>query len=216
MAELEAEYEVLDARMQGMQEEFVASHPASFISPFIIRNMSYGMEAAEMEELLSGLDASLSESLILKELWERVEVLKSVAIGQLAPEFTMNDPQGVPLALSSLRGNVLLVDFWAAWCGPCRRENPNVVEAYNRFRDKGFDILGVSLDDNKEDWLKAIEDDLLTWNHVSDLQGWSNAAAVQYGIQGIPANLLLDKEGRIIDKDLRGEDLQTRLAEIFD
>jgi len=216
MAELEKKYEELDAQMTSMQEEYISSHPASYISPYIIRSISFGKEADEMEELLAGLDEILAESLILKELWKRVEVLKSVAIGQIAPDFTMNDTKGVPVALSSLRGNVLLVDFWAAWCGPCRRENPNVVEAYNRFHDKGFDILGVSLDDNKEDWLQAIEDDLLTWNHVSDLQGWSNAAAAQYGIQGIPANVLLDKEGKIIDKDLRGEDLQTRLAELLD
>ncbi len=216
IAWLEEQYDELDAKLTEIQDDYVSSHPASFINPVIIMNNSYGTDAEELEAKLLGLDESLAGSRILKELWERVEILKDVAVGQIAPDFTMNDPQGVPVALSSLRGKILLLDFWAAWCGPCRRENPNVVEAYNRFHDKGFDILGVSLDDNKEDWLKAIEDDMLTWNHASDLQGWSNAAAVQYGIQGIPANLLLDKDGRIIDKNLRGEDLHTRLAELLD
>ena len=127
----------------------------------------------------------------------------------------MNDTEGKPVQLSSLRGKVVLVDFWAAWCGPCRQENPNVVRLYQQYHSKGFEILGVSLDRTKEDWLKAIAADNLTWIHVSDLQYWQNAAARLYGVNAIPQSFLLDKDGKIIGKGLRGEDLANKLAEIF-
>jgi peroxiredoxin len=216
MAALTAEYMELDSLLKEKQATYVSSHPASYISPYLLLNMSYNMKVDEMEHWLTGLDERLAESQIVRDLWEMVTILKSVEVGRIAPDFTLPDPQGVPVTLSDLRGKVLLVDFWAAWCGPCRRENPNVVEAYSKYHDKGFDVLGVSLDDSREDWLQAVEDDMLTWTQVSDLKGWANAAAIQYGIQGIPANILLDRDGRIIDKNLRGERLHTRLAELLD
>jgi thiol-disulfide isomerase/thioredoxin len=119
------------------------------------------------------------------------------------------------VSLSSFKGKYFLLDFWASWCGPCRRENPNVVKAYRQYHNKGFDILGVSLDDSKDDWLKAIKKDGLSWTQVSDLKGWKNEAATLYGIQGIPMNFLIDKEGKIIAKNLRGQDLEKRLAEVL-
>jgi len=216
MAGIQEKLEELDNQMTEVQNEYVSTHTASYISPYIIRNMSYEMEVDQIEEKLLLLDEKLAESQILKELWDRVGVLKRVAVGQMAPDFTQDSPGGVPLSLSSLKGNILLVDFWAAWCGPCRRENPNVVNAYKKYHEKGFDILGVSLDDDRDDWLQAIQDDGLTWNHVSDLKGWANEAAALYGVNAIPHSVLLDRDGKIIDRNLRGGDLHDRLAELLD
>lgn len=133
-------------------------------------------------------------------------------IGSMAPELTMNDVNDKPFSLSQLRGQYVLVDFWASWCGPCRGENPNVVAAYNEFKNKNFTVLGVSLDDNKAAWLKAIADDKLAWHHISDLKQWSSAAVGLYGIDGIPFNVLVDPTGKIIAANLRGTDLQSTLA----
>lgn len=142
---------------------------------------------------------------------------KNTAIGAQAMDFTQLDQNGKPVKLSDFRGKYVLIDFWASWCGPCRDENPNLVEAYNRFKDKNFTVLGVSLDrpDGKEAWLKAIKDDKLAWTQVSDLKFWNNEVAKQYGIQSIPANFLIDPDGKIIAKGLRGDDLQLKLAELL-
>ncbi len=134
-------------------------------------------------------------------------------IGTVLPEFKQNDVNGKSVSLSSFRGKYVLVDFWASWCGPCRAENPNVVKTYNAFKNKNFTVLGVSLDQDKAKWLEAIKKDGLTWTHVSDLKYWNNAVAVQFGIQSIPANFLLDPNGVVIGKDLRGEDLSRILTE---
>jgi thiol-disulfide isomerase/thioredoxin len=127
----------------------------------------------------------------------------------------MNTPDGNPLSLQSLRGKVVLIDFWASWCGPCRRENPHVVAAYQQYHGKGFDVLGVSLDKTKDRWLAAIEKDGLIWHHVSDLKGWQNAAAQLYGVRSIPHTVLLDREGKIIARGLRGAALTAKLDELF-
>lgn len=128
-------------------------------------------------------------------------------VGTVLPEFKQNDVNGKPVSLSSLRGKYVLVDFWASWCGPCRAENPNVVKAFNEYKAKGFTVLGVSLDQDKSKWLDAIKKDGLAWTHVSDLKYWNNQVAVQFGIQSIPANFLIDPKGVVIGRDLRGEDL---------
>ena len=174
------------------------------------------MEADEIESMINKFDTAIANLPQIKALKERVEVMKAVAIGQKAPDFTMNDVDGNPVSLSSKIGpKLLLVDFWAAWCGPCRQENPNVVKVYNEFNKKGFDVFGVSLDQKKEAWLKAIEDDKLTWTHVSDLQYWNNAAAKLYAVNSIPANFLLDETGTIIGRNLRGEDLYNKVSEVL-
>jgi peroxiredoxin len=132
-----------------------------------------------------------------------------------APDFTLPDPNGKMISLKSFRGKYVLVDFWASWCGPCRQENPTVVAAFNRFKDKNFTVLGVSLDDNKAKWLKAVQDDKLTWTHVSDLKQWESIVVPMYQIQGIPFNVLVDPNGKIIASGLRGEDLEKTLSSVL-
>lgn len=139
----------------------------------------------------------------------------TVANGSPAPEITLQTPEGKLVSLSSFKGKYVLIDFWASWCGPCRQENPNVVKAYNAFKNKNFTILGVSLDDNKDKWLAAIKKDNLTWTHISDLKGWQSVAARDYNVNGIPANFLVNPDGIIIASNLRGAELSTKLAEIL-
>lgn len=146
----------------------------------------------------------------------QIEQMKSFVVGGQAPDFTQKTPDGGEMSLSDLRGKVVLLDFWASWCGPCRRENPNVVRMYEKYKEKGFDILGVSLDKTHDRWIQAIEQDGLEWHHVSDLKGWSNEAAQAYGVRSIPHTVLLDAEGRILARNLRGEALERKLEEIFD
>jgi len=142
--------------------------------------------------------------------------LKRTSVGQMYVPFSMPDSAGMMIPVADLVGsNYLLVDFWASWCAPCREENPNLVRLYNNYHERGFEIFGVSFDSNRERWLGAIQDDSLTWNHVSDLKGWENSAGKLYGIRSIPANVLLDTTGVIIAKNLRGDDLKMKLEELF-
>jgi peroxiredoxin len=200
---------------EDFQKSYLEEHPASFIAPYLVQNLHYQKEAEEIENMLAILDPSLMGSSIVGNINRTVAKLKKVAIGMTAPEFTQNDSMGNPVSLSSFRGKYLLIDFWAAWCGPCRVENPNVVQAYNKYQKKGFEILGVSLDQSRDNWLKAVKDDGLAWTQVSDLKYWSNAVAEQYAIVSIPSNLLLDPDGVIIKKNLKGEDLHSALEELL-
>ncbi|HMQ46673.1 MAG TPA: redoxin domain-containing protein [Saprospiraceae bacterium] len=156
-----------------------------------------------------------SDPAAASDMRKQLDRAKSFMPGGEAPNFTQKTPEGEDLSLSDLRGKVVLLDFWASWCGPCRRENPNVVRLYETYKDKGFDILGVSLDRERERWLAAIQQDGLTWNHVSDLKGWQNEVAGIYGVSSIPHTVLLDAEGKIIAKNLRGEALALKLEELF-
>jgi thiol-disulfide isomerase/thioredoxin len=154
-------------------------------------------------------------NMFIQDLHRRIEIARKVAIGALAPEIKLPNPEGVTTELSSFRGKIVLIDFWASWCGPCRKENPHVVEVYKKYHDKGFEIFGVSLDRDGNNWKKAIQDDGLIWTHVSDLLYWKSEPAKAYGVNAIPCTFLIDKEGKIIGKKLRGESLSQKLEEIF-
>lgn len=216
MKKAQIDYEAMMGNQKVYAKNFIREHPKSTVSP-LIALMQFGQEitAHDVDTLVAFLDPTVRPSVYVTELKKIADKMRITDIGSIAPDFTLNTPEGIPLALSSLRGKIVLVDFWASWCKPCRQENPNVVAVYNKYKDKGFDILGVSLDREKEPWLKAIADDQLTWHHVSDLKYWQSEAAVKYGVQGIPFALLLDKDGKIIAKNLRGEDLAKKLAELL-
>ncbi len=216
VALLKTRLDSLETQMTDLQKNFVKTHPHSYVSPSLLVSLSYDMEADEIESMINGLDTAIAALPQIKSLKERVAVMKAVAIGQKAPDFTLNDVNGNPVSLYSKIGpKLLLIDFWASWCQPCRQENPNVVKIYNEFHKKGFDIVGVSLDHVKDAWVKAIANDKLTWTQVSDLMWWNSAAARLYAVNAIPANFLLDETGKIIGKNLRGDALYKKVNEIL-
>ncbi len=218
-ASIEKELEVLDAKQNEMKKEFIKNNPSSYVTPLVLNELSYSLEAGEMEILLGGLDTTLNKVQAVAGMKERLEHLKAVSTGQKAPDFTLNDVDGNPVSLYSKLGGdtkLLLLDFWAAWCGPCRQENPNVVKVWKEYNKMGFDVFGVSLDRSKEDWVKAIEDDQLTWTHVSDLKYWDCAPAKQYAVNAIPSNFLLDGNGVIIGHNLRGDALAAKVKEVLE
>ena len=215
MNKLDAASTEMDKEMKKLIVDFTKANNKSVVAPYLIIKNSWQFELKELEDISATFDTTLNASGYYQSVMKRIDILKKVAIGQPAVDFTMNDSLGNPISLSSFWGKYLLVDFWASWCGPCRGENPNVVKAYQRYNKKGFDILGVSFDKDRAKWIKAIKDDNLTWTHVSDLQGWGNAAGKLYGINSIPANVLFDKNQKIIAKNLRGEELLDKLAELL-
>jgi len=169
----------------------------------------------EVEEALGYIDKSVAETKFIKLANKRIDLIRGTTVGYTANNFSQTSTDGKKVSLSDFKGKYVLIDFWASWCRPCRMENPNVVAAYNRFKNKGFTVLGVSMDSNRDPWLAAIQQDNLTWTHVSDLKGWGNEVGKLYGVTGIPQNYLIDKEGKIVAKDLRGPALDEKLAEII-
>jgi len=215
---LEKKLDAMDGEMLNIKKDFISKHPSSYVTPTVVNEISYYLDVPEMESMLTSLDTTLNKVATVVSLKERLNIMKSVAIGQKAPDFTLNDVNGNPVSLSSKTGGktkLLLVDFWASWCGPCRGENPNVVKVWTAYNKKGFDVFGVSLDKSADSWKKAIADDKLTWTQVSDLQYWNSAAAKQYAVNSIPSNFLIDGNGVIIGHNLRGEDLYKKVEEVL-
>lgn len=210
------DYQAMIDNNKVYTKNFVKEHTNSVAAAYVtLYQLASQLDGTELESIANSFVPEISASEYVVQLKKMVEEQKKTAVGVVAPDFTMNDPDGKPIQLSSLRGKVVMIDFWASWCAPCRQENPNVVKLYNQYHDKGFEILGVSLDRGKDEWIQAIKDDQLTWLHVSDLQFWQNAVARQYGVNSIPQTYLLDKEGKIIAKGLRSEQLAAKLAELF-
>lgn len=168
-----------------------------------------------LKQLAENYDKVKPAPTLAKAYIGQIKRTAGLAVGEVAPDFTLNDPEGKQVALSSLRGKFVLIDFWASWCGPCRMENPNVVRMYDKFKDKGFSIYGVSLDDNEKAWKTAIARDNLKWQHGSELKKWNSGVAQTYGVNAIPATFLLDRDGKIIAKNLRGPALESKLAELL-
>ncbi len=216
MNSFQERYNAVNSEFRAAEYEFVAQNLTSYVSLNIIKGwtkLEFNVEP--VEEIFNKLSPELKNSKTGKEINDLIKKLKGTGIGSMALDFSQNDLDGKPIKLSDFRGKYVLLDFWASWCGPCRAENPNVVSAFQKYKDKGFTILGVSLDNAKENWKQAIIADQLTWTHVSDLRGWQNQAAQLYQVQGIPQNYLIDPMGKIVGKNLRGTDLEAKLHQIF-
>ena len=204
--------------LYGVHLAFVRAHPSSYLSlislSFVAGQEKFVQEAAAVYK---GLSPELLKYPLAKEIPLQLESSTKTQVGQIAPDLELQTPAGKTLRISDFRGQYLLLDFWASWCGPCREENPNLVAQYAKYKDLGFEILGISLDGatQKDKWVKAIADDGLSWPQVSDLKGWDSHAAKRYGINSIPASFLLDPNGKIIARDLRGEGLNEKLQAIF-
>ena len=208
-------YAKLMTDAQAKETELINANPDSYVSTFVIVSGMGQMEYEQLKERYNLLGEKAKASAQGKAIAAQIAKLESTAIGQIAPNFTITTPEGESISLYDIKGKVKLIDLWASWCGPCRGENPHVVEIYKEYHPKGLEIFGVSLDNNKEAWVKAIADDGLVWKHGSDLKGWQSAPAQLYSVSGIPHTVLLDENNKIIAKNLRGDELKQKIAELL-
>ncbi len=219
MKSIQDEYQAMQKeKNEKVVKPYIDAHPASPIVLNILNQyVGYDIDPVTADPLYNHLSAANKNSFSGKSLRDRIEIAKKTAVGAYAMDFTQNDTLGQPVSLANFKGKYVLLDFWASWCGPCRAENPNVVKAFDKYKDNNFTVLGVSLDQpgKQQSWLDAIHKDGLWWNQVSDLKFWDNAVAKQYGIRAIPQNLLIDPSGKIIAKNIRGEELNKKLEEVM-
>ena len=213
------EQDVVIGKMKKEKKELVENHPNSIVSVIVMQEMvgTKMFPTSELQSLYDNLSSDLKSTSLGKKIGEALSNLSSVEIGNKAPSFTAPNPEGEQIALEDVLGKVTLIDFWASWCKPCRVENPNIVRVYEKYHDKGFNAIGVSLDreGQRDKWIQAIAEDNLSWPQVSNLQFWQDPVAQQYGIQSIPAAFLLDENGVIVARNLRGEALEQKVAELL-
>ncbi|WP_192350167.1 TlpA disulfide reductase family protein [Algoriphagus sp. Y33] len=214
--QIQTEAMALESNQSSEVKNVINSMGDSFASLAAIGLLNPKNEFQFMDSLVAKLDGKYPETKTIVQLKQQLDEMRVLSMGQIAPEIELPNPEGETVKLSDLRGKYVMIDFWAAWCKPCREENPNVVALYNEYKEKGFEVFGVSLDRTKEAWVEAIAEDGLTWTQVSDLKYFNSAAAELYQISAIPATYLIDPDGKIIGKDLRGPSLRAKLEEVFD
>ena len=215
MTAIEQRYKQIEQDNSNKIKNKITEMGTSLTAFYAVNYLDAEKEFTFLKALADKFQQELPDSRYTQQFVSQIGALSKLAIGMTAPDIALPNPEGDTVRLSSLRGNYVMIDFWAAWCKPCRMENPNVVRLYDKYKDKGFEIYGVSLDRTKDAWVDAIAQDNLTWKHVSDLQYFNSEAASLYNINAIPATVLLDKEGKIIAKNLRGQALEEKLGEIF-
>lgn len=214
--EIQSQALLLEANQADRVKETINSMGDSFAALAAIGLLNPKNDFPFIDDLVGRLNEKYPGTKSILQMKQQLDEMRVLSVGQPAPEIELPNPDGEIVKLSDLRGKYVLIDFWAAWCKPCRVENPNVVRLYNQYKDQGFEVFGVSLDRTKEDWVEAIAEDGLTWTQVSDLKYFNSVAAETYQIQAIPATYMIDPDGNIIAKDLRGPSLENKLAELFD
>jgi peroxiredoxin len=216
MNEFESEFDRISEEQKTESLLFIRENYQSVVSAYLIwGTLAYDLDVSELEALSQQFPPEIQQSIYVKQIEAYIKTLNKVAVGQTYTDIVLPDPQGNLQRLSQLNGKLIMINFWASWCGPCRRENPDVVALYHEFKDRDFEIFGVSLDESRGKWEKAIEEDNLTWHHVSDLKGWNSEAGRLYGVRSIPHTVLIDKHGNIVAINLRGDELRKKVAELL-